>query len=459
MQVIVSDVSSIALFRKRLGNAAFSIKVIGLISAFTTMVYLSDYLQFLVIPLAIFIICFAFLLSYRLKLGETWAVGFITPWVAIFTLFTISTSLKPLNNGIGFDTVIGFLIFWPSIYFAIRGLLALRAYRTNGLTDNRSEFEPLLTSQPWEDGKKGVNKSPFVNKWSLMAYFYLLLGLLLMLFKLVLSAISKGPSRDDPAYLAGWYIVQLFVGLPVWLGVTYLYRRARRHAMLPAKDLPKKQDRGVILYLRSFQDDKKIKIWARANNGRLLLERFIKISFEELVTDHLWRYGNVVGVADPKTKDNFLNPSPLGAAREEMSNDETDSNYWKKVIKEKMPFASVIVAVVPAVPKTSVSSTVWEIDTILQSAEFKSKLILLMPPLNDKKLGHRWTYLVENIEAVTLPENIDFKHTLAVIFQDNEVVTITADKRNEWAYETALDNAKLILEKYKADTGLASQPS
>jgi hypothetical protein len=282
-----------------------------------------------------------------------------------------------------------------------------------------------------------------------------------MLFKLVLSAISKGPSRDDPAYLAGWYILQLFVGLAVWLGVIYLYRRARRHAMLPAKDLPKKKNknRDVILYLRSFEDDKKIKIWARANNGRLLLERFIKISFEELVTDHLWRYGNVVGVADPKTKDNFLNPSPLGAAREEMSDDETDLNYWKKVIKEKMPFASVIVAVVPAVPKTSVSSTVWEIDTILQSAEFKSKLILLMPPLNDKKLGQRWAYLIENIKAVTLPENIDFKHTRAVIFQDNEVVTITADKRNEWAYETALDNAKLILEKYKADTGLASQPS
>lgn len=32
------------------------------------------------------------------------------------------------------------------------------------------------------------------------------------------------------------------------------------------------------------------------------MERLVKISFEELVTDHLWGYGPVVAIGDPRAK-------------------------------------------------------------------------------------------------------------------------------------------------------------
>jgi hypothetical protein len=237
---------------------------------------------------------------------------------------------------------------------------------------------------------------------------------------------------SDQAFVAG-YKIGAFISsyFLIWLVVTYLYRRGRRNAMLSATKLLKKNNRDVILYLRAFLDDSKIKMWARANNGRIFLERLIKISFEELVTDHLWRYGNVVGFADPNTKGKL---TPLGAARDFMPNET-----WQEDITDLMQKASIIVAVVH---KTE--GFVWEINKIVELG-FQSKLILLMPPVKTQELNARWDTLVHELKGVNLPQSIDFKRTRAVIFPDNQVVAITADERNDWAYETALDNAERIL--------------
>jgi len=52
---------------------------------------------------------------------------------------------------------------------------------------------------------------------------------------------------------------------------------------------------------------------------------------------------------------------------------------------------------------------------------------------------------VHELKGVNLPQNIDIKRTLAITFPEDQVVTITADERNDWAYETVLDNAEQIL--------------
>lgn len=47
---------------------------------------------------------------------------------------------------------------------------------------------------------------------------------------------------------------------------------------------------------------------------------------------------------------------------------------------------------------------------------------------------------------MTLPRDLDLTRTRAVIFRDDAVTVITADKRNDWTYETVLDEAaELIL--------------
>ena len=85
-------------------------------------------------------------------------------------------------------------------------------------------------------------------------------------------------------------------------GLVYLevriYRRARRNAMLPGSTLINKDPRPYILYLRSFEDDTRIKRSARTTNGRIILERLVKLSFEEIVTDHLWGYGPVLALGN-----------------------------------------------------------------------------------------------------------------------------------------------------------------
>jgi hypothetical protein len=123
-------------------------------------------------------------------------------------------------------------------------------------------------------------------------------------------------------------------------------------------------------------DDRGIKLRARATDGRILLESLIKISFEELVTDHLWRYGPVLAISNPRAKDKIL---PLGAARERAA----DAS-WQEKATDLMQQASMIVATAGGT-----QGPVWEIERIV-SLGFRSKLVLLLPPVANKELEERW---------------------------------------------------------------------
>jgi hypothetical protein len=439
----MSDVSRVTLLRKRLGRAASSMKVIGLVSAFFVFIDLAI-IDRAIIGLAIGIPMswFAFRLSKHLRLGETSAVILSILWVVLFPAWQVvdptSHPIQDIFNeqhDIKFkvNIIIMFIILCPSMYFVIRGALEMRAYQS-ALTSNPSRFEPL-TLRPWED-KNDVRKHPiFLNKMSCMAYVFVILAPLLWIFAKLEALLSPGPQSNDTAYLMGWNTFQLVMGLAVMIWMAKLYRRGRRHAMVSGDRLLKKDHLDLVLYLRAFLDDSTIKMWARINDGRIFLERFIKISFEELVTDHLWRYGPVVAIGDPHTEGKLV---PLGAARDFVPNDKNDP--WKKHAADLMQKASIIVAVIH-----QTDGFLWEINTIV-ALGFKSKLVLLLPPIKAQDLVARWDYLVNHVKGTELPQHIDLEHARAVMFLEDQVVVITARERNDWTYETVLDNAaELIL--------------
>ena len=242
----------------------------------------------------------------------------------------------------------------------------------------------------------------------------------------------------------------------VLLWVVRIYRRARRKAMLPGRKLVKRDARPIVLYLRSFQDDSGIKLRARATNGRILLERLIKISFEELVTDHLWRYGPVLAISNSRAKDKL---EPLGAAREYA----TDAS-WQDKVTDLMQQASMIVAIAGAT-----QGFVWEIDRIARLG-FLSKLVLLLPPVATEELMARWQCLASNanflprfprwpgkrpnIERPNLSSEIDLLRTRAVIFTEGRPALILGDKRNDWTYEAVLDEAALMIGVFGVSSNL-----
>jgi hypothetical protein len=309
-------------------------------------------------------------------------------------------------------------------------LLDLRAYK-GGLTSSLGKFEPL-TLNPWENGGQGVTRKhpKFLNKKSLKAYIFVLLApLLWLVFKA--AGLNSSYEPSNPAEQAGANTAGFIIGAGVWLLMIHLYRRGRRHAMLPGNKLLKSDNRDPVLYLRAFVDDSTIKLRARANDGRIFPERFVKISFEELVTDHLWRYGPVVAIGDPRARGKL---APLGAARD-FERDDT----WQQKATDLMQQASIIAAIVG-----QTGGFLWEINTIIQLG-FKSKLVLLLPPVETENLSVRWDFLVHHVEGVKLPLNIDLTRTCALIFAEDQVVAITADERDGWTYETVLDNAAELI--------------
>ena len=199
--------------------------------------------------------------------------------------------------------------------------------------------------------------------------------------------------------------------------------------MRPASEIAAKDPRTIVLYVRSFQDDRGIKLYARATDGRILLERLVKISFEELVTDHLWSYGPVLAIGDPRAK----KKATLGAARDYA----TDAS-WQEKATDLMHRASIIVMIAGAT-----SGLVWEIETILRLG-FRSKIMLLFPPIAIEDLERRWQFLVSNI-FLDLPLEIDLLRTRALVFPKGKVCLITGDLRNDWTYEAALDEAALMI--------------
>ncbi len=207
--------------------------------------------------------------------------------------------------------------------------------------------------------------------------------------------------------------------LPPLLIASFLYRRARRHAMTRATDLARlKSNDAVIVYLRSFADDR-LKMRARAANGRWWLESVLRVSFEEVVVDHLWRVAAVIAIGRPGEK-----LAPLGAAREWVSADA-----WQPTVEHIVTQARLVVLVLGRT-----EGVAWEFAK-LKELGCLHKLVLLVPPVKSAELQARWG-------ALALPSTVDVQRARAIVFPDAvSPHVLTAHDRDDWTYEAALDCA------------------
>jgi hypothetical protein len=433
----ISDVSRVVSLRKGLNRASLSMKVIGCFSALLVVFFAAcaSVDVWLALILGIIVLWLSFCLSKRIKSGHAFAARFITFWILLFLAWILLTAPGHIRNsynqtGDHITAALAYGLVLLPVFFAIIGLRELRAYKTE-LASTPSKFDPL-TLHPWENERKGAKRRPgFLNKWSPIVYFPLLLFVPVSLFFSLAQLTS--PRRDSDPNDAGvtmWQII--FSSLLLGYLFARLYRRSRRHAMLSSSELLKKDNRDLVLYLRAFEDDGRIKVWARANDGRIFLERLVRISFEELITDHLWRFGPVVAIGEPTTNGKL---EVLGAAR----GFEGDYSWQEKAIK-LMHEASIIAAVVGCA-----QGLIWEINAIIKFG-LKSKLVLVMPPVGAEDLRTRWGFLMYHLPAIDVPSGFDLAQARAVVFPGDEVVLIMADEQNDWTYETVLDSAaELIL--------------
>jgi hypothetical protein len=428
--VHVIDVSRIAALRQRLGRAAASLKVIGIVSAVAVALDGSRYVNgWIAFALGIVVLAMSFRVGKWLKSGKSSAASLVAVWLIAYCAWAVFASRKSFNADLSFYSILGLTIINLPVYFLVRGLLALHTNNRH-LVMTGGSSEPLA-SNPWEDGSQGSRKHPkFLNKWSFRAYVFVFAAPLVWLFVAAASFNRPEPTVTDPAELAGRRTADVMVSVLVWLLMIYLYRRGRRHALIKGNELLKKDKRDVILYLRSFLDDGSIKLRAHANDGRIFPERFIKISFEELITDHAWRYGPVVAIGDPRSKEKLV---PLGAARD-FERDDT----WRQTATDLMRRASMIVAVAGRA-----EGFLWELDTIVRTG-LTFKLVLLLPPIDQRELTDRWSAMTQCAIGRHLPD-VDLSRVRAVLVREDATVLITAHQRNDWAYETVLDTAAQLV--------------
>lgn len=425
------DVSTPARLRKPIRSAARAFKIIGLLSAFWVAGYLDRYLGFVAdLVCAVVVVWCAFQVSKRLRSGSLLSAAIACAWCLLWAgaqVFELPKYLRVNRDFYSvFYTLIGALVSVVPIGFVVRGLLAFRALRV--YQKSVPNLGDPLANHPWEEGLY-IRKHPrFVNKRSVSGRIFILLAPVPYLWVWATANVIGNP---DVAELVGQNIASIGMAFGALVWGTHIYRRARKQAMLPGSELVKKDSRPIVLYLRSFHDDSKIKLRARATDGRILLERLVKISFEELVTNRLWGFGPVLAIGNPRTR---RQTAPLGAARDYV----TDAG-WQETAMQLMRQSSMIVAIAAAT-----QGLAWEIGAVVEGG-FLPKLALLVPPLESGELKARWQFLLSDVLGTSLPSQVDLTRARAVVFPGGHPLLITGNRRNEWTYEAVLDEVALVI--------------
>jgi len=411
----VFDVSEVVLLRKRVGYAATSLKAVGFLSALYVLAYLGHFVGVGIgLIFALLTPGCSALIANRLRSGNTRAVKLAAAWWLLFAGSLLLYAFpKSLRAGITGGRLVGAAILLVPLYFLARGLVAVSAYRSS---QRNKKVGNDLTAFPWEEGLRIKRRPKSLTKRSMTAYFLLIISPLPLLFGLGGMLSGEVPIFEEEAERIGYGAGFLIFGLALLAWGARIYRRARRAAMAPGRALVKRDDRSIVLYLRSFQDDSGIMVSARATNGRILAERFVKISFEELVTDHLWGYGPVVGIGDPRLQHK---PAPLGAAR-----DYAGDSSWQGDVMGMMREAAIIVAILGGT-----QGLAWEIDTIANLG-LAPKLVLLFPPVELQELKARWQFLLSHTRSGLLDLEIDFARTFAILFPNGNAAVIAGPRRN-----------------------------
>ena len=219
-------------------------------------------------------------------------------------------------------------------------------------------------------------------------------------------------------------------GAPVKFGDP-ISRLARRLAAIDAHQLILRDARPPVLYLRSFGDDR-LKLLTATLGRPSLIERFTLRrfdAFEEVIVRHLSHVGPVIAVNPPGTK-----LAPLGAARETI-----DSADWQSVVAAWMARSIMIVFVAP--PGQVTQGLHWELETV-SANRYWNKTLIVVPPVPPEDLQRRWQgFLGACARLFTSPLPAADPRVLVVAFRNSEWMVITADRRTEWSYGAALQQA------------------
>ena len=238
---------------------------------------------------------------------------------------------------------------------------------------------------------------------------------------------ASAQSRTDNYWIAGMAL--LILGA---LG----YRGARRLGSVEGRRLMLRDTRPPVLYLRSFGDDD-LKLRTATLGRPSLVERFSPgrfDSFEEVVARHLSRLGPVIAINPPGTK-----LSPLGAARETIV-----SADWQSEIATRMERSSLIVCVAP--PELMTEGLLWELQAI-SASRYWGKTLILVPPVSAEDLMLRWQAFLSSGGKrwpFTLPLPAENPRALVLAFRNKRWSLITADRRSEWSYGAALEQAVAV---------------
>jgi hypothetical protein len=225
-------------------------------------------------------------------------------------------------------------------------------------------------------------------------------------------------------------------------------RRAHRVSAVSAREAMQRDERPMVLYLRSFGDDRLRLRSATLGRGslieRLSPNRFD--SFEEIIARHLSKVGPVVAINPPGTK-----LAPLGAARENLPHDD-----WQLTVDQWMDRAALIVIGAPAA--TTTPGLAWEIQHV-EAMRRLSKTLIVVPPVRDKELQVRWDGFAAAAAIWPPAANLPAvpARVLAMNRKGDSWAIITADRRTEWSYAAALDSATEREEK-PVDPSFAAQP-
>ena len=239
-----------------------------------------------------------------------------------------------------------------------------------------------------------------------------------------LGAVLTSPGYD-------YNIRIVFVGTALVAAGALLRRRARRLAALDADEVLRRDQRPMVLYLRTFADDSltiRTATYARRSFiDRLSPRRFER--FEEVLVRNLTMIGPVVALNPPST-----NLAPIGAARETL-----DADHWQSTIAGWMTDARFIV--VGAAPEAMTPGFGWEL-RMVDSQRLWSKTLLLLPPVPDVTMRARWerfTKVFTDTAMASHPIPSDPARTLALLGSPTAGWSaVTAEQRTEWTYAEAL---------------------
>lgn len=210
------------------------------------------------------------------------------------------------------------------------------------------------------------------------------------------------------------------------------HRRARRLSAISAHAAIERDERPLVLYLRSFGDDR-LRLRSATLGRASLIDRFSPNrfdSFEEVIVRHLSTIGPVVAVNRPGR-----GLAPLGAARETISDAD-----WRSVVDNWIERAALVVISAPSGAPSP--GLVWELAQVSTEDRWP-RTVVVVPPVASEELRTRWErFATESADWPTAAElRSDPSQVLAMIRRGGRWVAITGSKRTEWTYAAAIQAA------------------